>query len=338
MEIIQLREPGQLVHSTITAPREPAPHEALVRVRRVGICGTDLHAFQGTQPFLSYPRVLGHELGVEIVNIGDNEHGLKIGDRCAVSPHLNCSACIACRRGKPNCCVHLKVLGVHIDGGMSEFICVPQDKLHRSASLSFDQLALVEPLSIGAHAVARANLEPGEFVLVVGVGPIGLSVMQFAQLAGARVIAMDLNEDRLRFANQYFALERVIKAGEGALEQLQEATSADLPTAVFDATGNARSMESSFPFVAHSGRLIFVGLIQGDLTFSDPDAHRRELTVLFSRNSTGADFRRIITRLEQGEFEVTHWITHRVGFGQVVAEFPQWLDPASKFVKALIEM
>jgi threonine dehydrogenase-like Zn-dependent dehydrogenase len=216
---------------------------------------------------------------------------------------------------------------------------LPQEKLHKSNALSLDQLALVEPLSIGAHAVNRAGLEPGEFVLVVGAGPIGLAVIQFALLAGARVIVMDVNDDRLSFATQHFNLERAIKVGDGTLDELRSATSDDLPTAVFDATGNARSMADSFNLVAHGGRLIFVGLFQGNLTFSDPDAHRRELTVLCSRNSTGEDFRRIIGQLERRELGTnTDWITHRVGFHQVVDEFPHWLEPESKFVKALIEV
>jgi threonine dehydrogenase-like Zn-dependent dehydrogenase len=181
---ITLNEPGKFSVTDVPEPR-PAPGEALVRVHRIGVCGTDLHAFAGKQPFFSYPRVLGHELGVEVIDPGTEPHGLKPGDRCSVEPYLNCGHCIACRRGKPNCCTELKVLGVHVDGGMRPQLTVPARKLHRSAKLDYEQLALVETLGIGAHAVERAEAKPDDFILVIGAGPIGLSVIQFALVTGA---------------------------------------------------------------------------------------------------------------------------------------------------------
>ena len=165
MKTIVLEKPGSFQLTERPSPGDPAPGQALVRIHRVGVCGSDIHAFKGNQPFFTYPRVVGHELGVEIVAVGPNEKGLAVGDRCAVEPYLHCGRCIACRRGKTNCCVALQVLGVHTDGGMCEFIAVPVGKLHRSRTLSPDQLALVEMLTIGAHAVRRAQLEPGENVL-----------------------------------------------------------------------------------------------------------------------------------------------------------------------------
>src|SRR5688500_1524126 len=161
MKTIILNEPGRFSLTDTLEPRSPAPGEAMVRVHRVGVCGTDLHAYRGRQPFFTYPRILGHELGVEVVEVGENAHGIRPGDRCAVEPYLNCGTCIACRHGKTNCCVELRVLGVHTDGGMREFIAVPVNKLHRSESLSWEQLALVETLGIGAHAVERAGLGAG---------------------------------------------------------------------------------------------------------------------------------------------------------------------------------
>jgi 2-desacetyl-2-hydroxyethyl bacteriochlorophyllide A dehydrogenase len=340
MKSITLDRPEQL---SLIEAQDSNDHlgvtEARVRVRRIGICGTDLHAFKGEQPFFTYPRILGHELAVEVVSVGEQAGGLRVGDRCAVEPYLNCGQCIACRRGKSNCCERIQVLGVHTDGGMREWMRVPANKLHRSATLSLDQLALVEPLCIGAHAVARAAIEAGEFALVVGAGPIGLSVIQFAQLAGAKVLALDVNQERLEFARAHFSLEAAISAGDGASAQIKEATGGDLPTAVFDATGNQRSMMAAFDLPAHGGRLILVGLFQGVLTFHDPDAHRRELTLMCSRNATGADFKRVIGLLEAGAFDITPWITHRVPFGSdVVEQFPLWLDPQSRFIKAIIEV
>lgn len=338
MKTIVLNQPRQF--SVIDRPvPHPGLGEALVRVRRVGICGTDLHAYQGEQPFFTYPRVLGHELGVEVVEVGRDAEGLRPGDRCAVEPYLSCGACIACRSGKTNCCVRIQVLGVHADGGMREMITLPVRALHRSDTLSLDQLALVEPLCIGAHAVARAGIEAGDCALVIGAGPIGLSVIQFASLAGARVLVMDVNRDRLEFAREYFQIDAVIQAGDGAIEQVLELTAGEMPTVVVDATGNQRSMTSAFDLPAHGGRLVFVGLFQGDVTFHDPAAHRRELTLFCSRNACAADFRRVISLLEAGRVAISHWITHRVPLGDAVAgEFPRWLDPRSRFIKAVIEV
>jgi 2-desacetyl-2-hydroxyethyl bacteriochlorophyllide A dehydrogenase len=298
LKSIVLNKPGELL-LTETPPVTEVPGRAVLQVRRIGICGTDLHAFLGEQPFFSYPRVLGHELAVEIVEVGPNSESLRVGDRCAIEPYLHCGICIACRRGKTNCCERIEVLGVHVDGGMRELLAVSTGQLHRSESLSLDELALVEPLSIGAHAVQRAQVEAGEFALVVGAGLIGLSVIQFAQLAGAKVIAMDINQQRLKFASENFSIEGAVEAGEDADELIRDVTGGDLPTVVFDATGNPHSMSQSFNLAANAGSLVFVGLFQGEITFNDVGAHRRELTMLCSRNATGADFRHVIGLLRQ---------------------------------------
>ena len=202
MKTIVLEKPGSFQLIERPAAGKPGPGEALVRIHRVGVCGSDIHAFKGDQPFFTYPRVVGHELGVEIVAVGPNDKGLAVGDHCAVEPYLNCGRCIACRRGKTNCCVSLQVLGVHADGGMREHMTVPVAKLHRSRTLSLDQLALVEMLTIGAHAVRRAQLKPGENVLVIGAGPIGLATTAFAQLVGARVTVLEISAWRREFCQR----------------------------------------------------------------------------------------------------------------------------------------
>jgi 2-desacetyl-2-hydroxyethyl bacteriochlorophyllide A dehydrogenase len=340
MKTIVLEQPGQLRLVDTTPLERPAAGEALVRVRRVGICGTDLHAFKGEQPFFSYPRILGHELGVEIVALGtvDRQMALAAGDYCSVNPYLNCGHCGACRRGRPNCCLNLKVLGVHTDGGMRELIAVPIAKLHKSSTLALDQLALVEMLCIGAHAVMRAQLTPGEEVLVIGAGPIGLSAIQFAQLAGANVIGMEVSEHRREFCRRQLGVDRWIDGRREPLPQIQDLLSGDLPTAVFDATGNAGSMMRAFNYVAHGGKLIFVGLFQGDMTFHDPDFHRRELTLLSSRNATDDDFAQAIALLEAGKIDTAAWITHRVSPEELPSAFPGWVKPESGVVKAMLEI
>ncbi|HEV2417454.1 MAG TPA: alcohol dehydrogenase catalytic domain-containing protein, partial [Terriglobia bacterium] len=199
MNAVILEKPGLFRIDSLDPVGPPGPNEAVVRVRRVGICGTDLHAFHGQQPFFTYPRILGHELGVEILEIAANDFGLKAGDRCAVEPALYCGRCIACKRGKTNCCANLKVLGVHVDGGMREQLIVPAANLHKSETLSFDQLALTEMLGIGMHAVERASFSPDDTLLVLGAGPIGLSVIEFARLRGLAAAVMDINEKRLAY-------------------------------------------------------------------------------------------------------------------------------------------
>jgi 2-desacetyl-2-hydroxyethyl bacteriochlorophyllide A dehydrogenase len=333
---IVLEQPGAL-RATDAPPPVPAPGEALVRVHRIGVCGTDLHAFAGRQPFFTYPRVLGHELGVEVVDPGTEPHGLKAGDRCAVEPYLNCGRCIACRRGKPNCCAELQVLGVHTDGGMRPLFAVPARKLHRSERLTYDQLALVETLGIGAHAVERAAIQPDDTVLVIGAGPIGLGVIQFAQVRGAPVAVMDVSPARLEFCRRQLGVAHTLAAGPDAPARLRAIFGGDLPTVVLDATGNAQSMAGAFDLPAPGGRLVFVGLFPGDVTFADPNFHRRELTLLATRNSLPATFRDIIALIEAGRIDTTPWITHRFALADTPARFPGIAgDPA--VIKAVIEV
>ena len=344
MKTIVLDEPGRLRRTSTEPPTTLEAGHALLRVSRIGICGTDLHAFRGRQPFFSYPRILGHELGVEILEIrGPDDasasgHGLAAGDLCAVEPYLNCGTCIACRRDKPNCCTSLQVLGVHVDGGMRETISMPISKLHPSRQLAAEQLALVETLGIGSHAVDRAGIEEGENVLVIGVGPIGLSVVQFAKIGGAEVTVFDLNEDRLSFCREQFGIEKTIGPNDEPVERLQELLGGDLPTMVFDVTGHPASMMRSFDLVSSGGKLVFVGLFIGDVTFHDPDFHRKELTILSSRNSRPQDFRRIISLMESGDIDTTPWITHRAGYDDFIEQFPTWLEPEAGVVKAMFEL
>jgi 2-desacetyl-2-hydroxyethyl bacteriochlorophyllide A dehydrogenase len=332
---ITLDAPGKFSASDVTVPEEQEEC-ALVRVHRIGVCGTDLHAFRGRQPFFSYPRVLGHELGVEVVNSSGT--GPRAGERCAVEPYLNCGTCIACRRGRPNCCSTLSVLGVHRDGGMRELIAVPPGKLHASSVLSYEQLALVETLAIGAHAVERAALTRDEFVLVIGAGPIGLSVIQFARAAGARVAVMDTNAARMDLCRSVWGVEHTIDAQNPSAEaQVLEAGGGDLPGVVFDATGNPQSMCAAFRWPCAGGRLVFVGLVQGDISFNDPDFHRRELTLLATRNARPESFRSIIDAVESGRIDTRPWITHRIGLGDVPVQF-QKIAAAPDLFKAMVSV
>ncbi len=338
MQTVTLDRPGVLRLHRSTPPGEPAPGTALVRVRRIGVCGTDTHAWHGRQPFFTFPRILGHELGVEVVAIGPGVTGCRPGDRCAVEPYLNCGSCGACRQGRGNCCERLQVLGVHTDGGMRELVEVPAAKLHASPSLDLEQLALVETICIGAHAVERAHVQSGTRLLILGAGPIGLGVAEVARGLGAEVTLADVNARRLAFARDRAGFTRALLVEDGFEAAVRDAFGGELPGVVFDATGNARSMESAFGLVGHAGTLVFVGLVQAAISFHDPDLHRKELTVLASRNALPADFARVMAAMEQGHIDVRPWITHRAALAEVPDRFPSWADPASGVVKAVIEV
>ncbi|MCZ8512278.1 zinc-binding alcohol dehydrogenase family protein [Paenibacillus filicis] len=337
MKTIYCEEPNRFELKETEMPRR-TEREALVRIRRVGICGTDLHAYRGNQPYFVYPRVLGHELAGEIIEIGPNADGLQPGDQVTVIPYLECGECIACRSGRTNCCTQLSVLGVHQDGGMREFITVPATHLLRAEGLTLDQTAIVECLSIGAHAVRRAAVQPGEFALVIGAGPIGLGVMKYAQLAGAKVIALDINEERLAFCKSWAPADYTVNASHDPVGQIESITSGEFPTLVMDATGNARSMENAFRYVSHGGRLVFVGLVKADISFSDPEFHKREMTLLSSRNATRADFEQVIGSIRDGKVNTDAFITHRASFDEMIGTYEAWLKPETGVIKAIVEV
>jgi len=308
MKQVVLERPGCLVINDVNPPMA-GPGEALLRVRRVGVCGTDFHAFHGRQAFFTYPRIMGHELGAEIVAVPPNERGLAAGDRCTVEPYLNCGKCNPCRSGHYNNCEDIRVMGVHTDGGMREFLAVPVDHVYNSSRLNFDQLAVVEPLSIGAQAVMRSGLTAGEQLVVVGAGPIGVAITQMALAAGARVRVIETASYR-RARLEELDVE-VLAACDDA--------SADV---VIDATGNPESMARAFARARFGGRVVWVGIVQGAVPVDDPLFHHRELTLYASRNSAG-HFPSIIRMMEDGVIDTSLWITQRLVLEDVPARFDE---------------
>jgi len=228
---------------------------------------------------------------------------------------------------------------VHCDGGLRPLFLVPARKLHVSNTLAFDQLALVETLAIGCHAVNRCAPQPGENVLVLGAGPIGLSVIEFARLAGARVIVLDLNEQRLRFVRDSMGIPDTIVGGPQALEKLQSLTQGQLADVVIDATGHNESMSRCLEYATFKGRIVYVGITTQELHFPHaPIMHRRELTLMASRNALPEDFKRIIQLIEQGRLDTRPWLTHRAAFDDLPSIFPSWLNPQAGVIKAVVEM
>lgn len=313
------------------------PDEAYLKVHCIGICGTDYHAFEGNQPFFTYPRVLGHELGLEVLALGQEVSNVQVGDKCCLEPYFNFTQDQAVRRGFTNCGENISVFGVHQDGGMREFIKVKAKYLHKSSILSYEQLALVEPLAIGCHAINRAKPDKEDLILVIGAGPIGLATLQFAVATGAKTAVMDVNPHRLNFCKTLFENVSQILADNQDIEaKIRTAFGGDLPTVILDATGNKTSMTNAMTYLAPAGKLVFVGLFQGDFSFFDPYFHKKEMTLLASRNALAQDFTQIIQRMEMGKINTEAWISHRCHFDDLVANFENWLRPESQVIKAMV--
>ena len=337
MRVLVCTKPGLFEYKELPAPEMRRGH-AIIKIKRIGICGTDLHAYQGTQPYFNYPRILGHELAADLID-ADGAEEFVPGEALTFIPYFNCGKCIACRNGKPNCCVQIKVCGVHIDGGMAEYLSVPSHTLKKNNGLNYDELALIEPFAIGAHGIQRAQVEKDEFVLVIGAGPIGLATMEFARIAGARVIAMDINDMRLQFCRDMLHIPYTINpAKENALSRLQEITNGDMPSVVIDATGNQKAINNAFQYLAHGGRYVLIGLQRDEISFSHPEFHKRESTLMSSRNATRQDFEYVMKCMSGRLINPAAYITHRVKFERVKDEFESWLDPSSGLIKAVVEI
>ncbi len=340
MKAIRLEEPKRFEYVEIAEPGPPGPGQVLVRTHRMGICGTDLSGYLGKFPFFRYPRVPGHELGVEVLAVGNGVSNVKPGDRCSVEPYMNCGTCFACRREQGNCCTTLNVIGVMIDGGLCERFLIRADKLHPSAILSWEQLALVETLAIGCHTTDRGGSKRGDHVLIIGAGPIGLATLEFTRLTGATVTVMDMVQSRLDFCQQEYGIQHTILfQGDGSeLARMQAITGGDMYLVVTDATGNKHSMSSAMKYVAHTGSLVYVGITTEEITFNHPTLHRPEMTLKASRNAMPADFSRIIRLIEDGTIDTTPWITHRTSFDRMVDEFETFTRPETGVLKAIVDV
>lgn len=312
------------------APAAPHAGDVLVRVLTVGICGTDLHAFEGTQPFFSYPRILGHELAVEVIQPGDGVENFRPGDVCAVNPYMTCGQCSACLRGCTNCCAKMRVIGVHSDGGMRDRILLPAAQLYKCERLPAVQVPLVETLGVGIHATGRAGVQPGDRAIVAGAGPIGLSVLEFLRLAGADAGVIEKMPERLEFAAKHYGLKRAYPSHDEARQE-------EPSMLVFDCTGDRGSMEASIQLLQQGGKLIFVGLINDHISLFDPDLHRREATILASRNSTPAEHHRVLELMESGQIDVSAWPTDCVRPEAMGDRFPLWLHREAGVVKAVVD-
>ena len=340
MRAIRLAEPRRFEKIELAEPGLPGPGQALVKTHRMGICGTDYGGYLGKMPFFSYPRIPGHELGVEVLAVGPGVTNVHAGDRCSVEPYMNCGSCYACRKGHGNCCDKLNVIGVMVDGGLCDQFLIRADKLHVSRKLNYEQLALVETLAIGCHACDRGGAGPGDHVLIIGAGPIGLATLEFTRLTGATITVMDMVPSRLEFCRRVYGVPHtILNRNDGSeLAQMWEITGGDKFAVVTDATGNQHSMSQALEYVAHTGSLVYVGITTGEISFRHPLLHKPELTLKGSRNALPADFTRIIGLIEEGTIDTDPWITHRTTFDEVIEQFEGYTRPESGVIKAVIAL
>ncbi|WP_436714478.1 zinc-binding alcohol dehydrogenase family protein [Roseiconus lacunae] len=341
MKALQISEIKTWKRIDIPEPGAPGAGEALVRVHRMGVCGTDVGCYLGKFPFFAFPRIPGHELGVEVIAVGDGVKNVKPGDRCCVEPYLNCGECDSCRRGHTNCCEHNQTFGVMCDGGLTDQVILPARKLHQAGSLSYEQAALVETLAIGCHAVDRGAPKASENALILGAGPIGLSALEFARLADANVIVADINQQRLDFVSESMGVDKTVllNGTDQDIDAIRRLGGGRLADVIVDATGNHHSMVRAFEFAAFAARVVYVGITQNDLHFPHaPVFHRRELTLMASRNALPTDFSRIIRLIEEGKINTDPWITHHASFDDVPDVFDQWIASDSGVIKAMIEV
>lgn len=303
----------------------------LLDIAAVGICGTDYHIYAGNQPFLDYPRVIGHELSAVVAASG---HGWLEGQLVVVNPYISCGKCRACLRGKPNCCTAISVLGVHRDGGLCSRIAVPAGNLYAANDLTPLQAAMVEFLAIGAHAVRRSELVSGDRVLVTGAGPIGLGVALFARLAGAEVHLLDTSAQRLAQARDLFGFKKTHTDGRLILaDEL-----ADGFDVVFDATGNRGAIEAGFAHVGHGGSYVLVSVVKGDISFTDAEFHKREMRLIGSRNAVAQDFHTVMAALRSGLIDSTKLASEVLQLADLPSRFPDLAQNRDGLIKAVVAM
>lgn len=301
MKTLICHEPNSIEYIEREMPSIQA-NEVLLKTRAVGICGTDIHAYAGRQPFFSYPRVLGHEIAGEAVELGSAIKSITKGNRYSVIPCIPCGECSACNDGKTNCCENVSLYGVHQDGGFSEYLAVLEDNLVLlPESVSDSQGSLVECFAISAHAVRRAEIKPINNVLVVGSGPIGLAAAAIAKAEGATVAVADVTDSRREHVQKALGVPALNPLEDTYVDDLRAAFGGNLPCVVMDATGNKPSMSRAVELIRHGGKLVFIGLYIGDLVIDDPTFHKKETTLLSSRNATREDFERVIELMASGD-------------------------------------
>jgi len=335
MKVLVCEQPKKLIYQQRQTP-VPADTEAVIKMITVGICGTDIHAWSGHQPFFSYPRVLGHEICGEIVSLGNKTTGWRLGQRVAVIPYLSCHHCGACLSGKTNCCENISVIGVHQDGGFSEYLSVPVNNLLAVDDIAPEAAALIEPFAISAHAVRRATVAPGDHLLVVGAGPIGLGVAAIAKADGARVVVADTRDERRQHVEQALQLPTLNPLDDRFETALRAQFGGMLAAKVIDATGSQQAMNNAVNLIRHGGSIIFVGLFKGDLQFPDPEFHKKEATLMGSRNATEEDFVKVGRLMAAGTITAEMMLSHHFDFDGLAQAYEAQVINNPQLIKGVI--
>ncbi|WAX71863.1 zinc-binding alcohol dehydrogenase family protein [Gallibacterium anatis] len=332
MKALVCNKPFEFSYKQLSTPTIKED-QVLLKVAAVGICGTDIHAFGGNQPFFSYPRILGHEASGIITEIGAKVSQWKIGQRVALIPYISCGECDACRSGRTNCCEKISVIGVHEDGAFKEYLAAPAKNI-LAVDDQVDDItaALIEPFAISAHAVRRAEIKAGDDVLIVGAGPIGLGAAAIAAADGANVAIADTSAER----REHIKTQIKLPAFNPIDEKVENFFNGKLPLIVIDATGNQKAMNNDVNLIRHGGRIVFVGLFKGDFSIHDPDFHKKETTLLGSRNATPEDFEKVQSLMAQGKLSAAMMLTHTFKFDQLAEVFEEQVVNNKALIKSVV--
>jgi threonine dehydrogenase-like Zn-dependent dehydrogenase len=333
MKAVCLKDVGQAEIIDVAEPK-PNVGEVLLRVEMVGLCGTDLNSFRGRNPLLVYPRVLGHEIAATVV---EGAKSIPQGTRVTVSPYTSCGLCASCWRGRPNACSSNQTLGVQRDGALTEWISLPESKLY-PAALSLEELCLVEPLTVGFHAVARGRVTAQDTVAVIGCGGVGLGAISGAAFRGARVIAVDVDVDKLEIARTMGASEIVNTSEPGFEGRLRALTDQHGPDVIIEAVGSPETYRMAVEEVAFTGRVVYIGYARTPVAYETKLFVQKELDIMGARNALPEDFREVIAMLESKRFPATSAISAIAAIDEAPAMLARWSDSPHRFTKILIQV
>ncbi|MDR1440092.1 MAG: alcohol dehydrogenase catalytic domain-containing protein [Clostridiales bacterium] len=334
MITVNLQAPGQIGIREAPEPA-PAPGEALLRVRAAGVCGSDIGAFRGSNPLVTYPRVLGHELACEVVSIPDNPRGIRPGDAVAVDPDLYCGHCYPCSVGRTNCCAELRVLGVHCDGGMAEYFAHPADMLLKlPAGLDWERAALAEPLAIALHGLRRAALRAGEHIAISGAGPIGLLAALAALRIGASPILIDPLEQRLEAARR-LGVRHALCPGPELAGEVAAITGGRMAEAVMEASGAASAVAATLALASHAGRVVLTGWPKEAITLDTAAVTRKELDVRGARTSGAAELEEALSLIAGGGVDAPALLSRVIPAAELPGAIREMSDRPELFMKVV---
>ena len=335
MKALVLEKPGQVSIQGVPEPVVADP-QILLKVRMVGFCGSDLNSFRGLNPLVSYPRILGHEVCATIVQAG-SDSGLAVGTDVVVSPYTSCGQCASCRRRRPNACQFNQTLGVQRDGALTEFIAAPREKLY-SARLTTKELCLVEPLTVGFHAVARGRVAANDTVAILGCGGVGLGAIAASSSRGAKTICVDLDDEKLELARAAGGVQIINTRRQSLHEQLLEMTEGRGPDVVIEAIGAPATFRSAVEEVAFTGRVVYIGYAKEPVSYETRLFVQKELDILGSRNALPEDFHAVINLMEARKFPVEQAVSAVVPLEEAGQALRSWSENPSQFRKILVQL